>query len=98
MLVWVVAMHCEAKPVIDYYRLKKSRIDHAFDLYRGDQMLCVISGIGKTAVAAASAWVQSTFAHADSVEALGVVIATHADIDFNATVDGYQQAYEPFVE
>ena len=48
--------------------------------------------------AAASAWAQSTFAHADSVDALGVVIATHADIDFYATVDGYQQAYEPFVE
>ncbi|MCH7881591.1 MAG: hypothetical protein IIB69_08510 [Proteobacteria bacterium] len=57
MLVWVAALHCEAKPVIDYYRLKKSRIDHPFDLYQGDQMLCVISGIGKTAVAAASAWV-----------------------------------------
>ncbi len=57
MLVWVAAMHCEAKPIIDYYRLKKSRVDHAFDLYQGDQMLCVISGIGKAAVAAASAWV-----------------------------------------
>lgn len=57
MLVWVAAMHCEAKPVIDYYRLKKSRIDHPFDLYQGDHMLCVISGIGKSAVAAASAWV-----------------------------------------
>ena len=50
-------MHCEAKPVIDYYRLKKSSADHAFDLYQGEDMLCIISGIGKTAVAAACAWV-----------------------------------------
>ncbi|MFV2030900.1 MAG: hypothetical protein ACC663_00270 [Gammaproteobacteria bacterium] len=57
MLVWVAAMHCEAKPVIDYYRLKKSPVEHAFDLYQGEQMLCVISGIGKTASAAATAWI-----------------------------------------
>ena len=57
MLIWVCAMHCEAKPVIDFYRLKKSHDDNAFDLYRGDKMACIISGIGKLASAAASAWI-----------------------------------------
>ena len=50
-------MHCEAKPVIDFYRLKKSHEDNAFDLYRGDNMACIISGIGKLASAAATAWI-----------------------------------------
>jgi adenosylhomocysteine nucleosidase len=57
VLIWVCALHCEAKPVIDFYRLKKSRGDEAFDVYRNDDMTCVISGPGKLASAAASAWI-----------------------------------------
>ena len=57
MLIWVVALHCEAKPVIDHFRLKKSARHRAFDLFHGDEMICVISGIGKTCAAAATAWV-----------------------------------------
>ena len=37
MLIWVAALHCEAKPVIDYYRLRKLH-GQAFDVYRGDGM------------------------------------------------------------
>lgn len=57
MLIWVAALHCEAKPIIDFYRLKKSPHHRAFDLYHNGSMQCVISGIGKTASAAATAWV-----------------------------------------
>lgn len=56
MLIWVSALHCEAKPVIDYYRLKKSPDNNPFDLYLGDGMACVVSGIGKISAAAACAW------------------------------------------
>jgi len=55
MLIWVAALHCEAKPVIDYYRLRKQPAD-AFDVYRGDDMALVVSGVGKLASAAACAW------------------------------------------
>ena len=61
MLIWVSALHCEAKPVIDYYRLKKAASYHAFDLYQNQDMACVISGMGKTAVAAATGWVAALF-------------------------------------
>ena len=57
MLVWVTALHCEAKPIIDHYRLKKSPSHHNFDVYLKENMLCIISGIGKTAAAAATAWI-----------------------------------------
>lgn len=57
MLVWVAALHCEAKPIIDYYRLKKSSSHHTFDVYHRENILCIISGIGKISVAAASAWI-----------------------------------------
>jgi adenosylhomocysteine nucleosidase len=57
MLVWIAALHCEAKPIIDYYRLKKSPEHHAFDVYQRENMQCIISGIGKTSAAAATAWI-----------------------------------------
>jgi len=61
MLIWVCALHCEAKPVIDYYRLSKSHDDNAFDLYQSDRMICVISGSGKLASAAATAWAAAKY-------------------------------------
>jgi nucleoside phosphorylase len=57
MLIWVTALHCEAKPIIDHYRLKKSPSHHAFDIYLDDNTVCVISGIGRIAAAAATAWI-----------------------------------------
>ena len=62
MLIWICALHCEAKPVIDFFRLKKSHDDSVFDLYRGDDMVCVVSGVGKIASAAATAWTAARFA------------------------------------
>lgn len=56
MLIWVSALHCEAKPVIDHFRLRKIHSSAPFDVYRGDDMCCVISGVGKLASAAACAW------------------------------------------
>ena len=57
MLIWVIALHCEAKPIIDFYRLKKTTAHKGFDLYQNQHMQCVISGIGKINAAAATAWV-----------------------------------------
>jgi len=56
MLIWICALHCEAKPVIDHYRLKKDQTRHGFDLYLGDDVACVVSGIGQTNMAAACGW------------------------------------------
>jgi hypothetical protein len=79
MLIWVCALHCEAKPVIDYYRLKKSHRDNAFDLYCADDMACVISGIGKLACSAASAWVAERYAQAASLAFINLGIAGAAE-------------------
>jgi len=57
MLIWVAALRCEAKPIIDHYHLNKSPSHHAFDVYQEGNTLCIISGIGKTAMAAATAWI-----------------------------------------
>jgi adenosylhomocysteine nucleosidase len=63
MLIWMCALHCEAKPVIDFYRLKKQAGTHAFDLYQRDDIACVVSGIGDLNMAAACAWAASRFGH-----------------------------------
>lgn len=75
MLIWVSALHCEAKPVIDYYRLKKSHDDNAFDLYRGDDMLCIISGVGKIASAAACAWIAARYDQEASIAWINLGVA-----------------------
>jgi hypothetical protein len=79
MLIWVVALPCEAKPVIDHYRLKKSTRHRAFDLFQNDEMICVISGIGKTCAAAASAWVAGLQHASASICWINLGIAGGAD-------------------
>jgi adenosylhomocysteine nucleosidase len=61
MLIWMCALHCEAKPVIDFYRLRKIADISAFDLYQLDEVACVVSGIGDLNMAAACAWAASRF-------------------------------------
>lgn len=79
MLIWVSALHCEAKPVIDFYRLKKSQGNRAFDVYRGDDMACIVSGIGKIASAAASAWIAASHPAETSFAWINLGIAGAAD-------------------
>ena len=67
MLIWVAALHCESKPVIDFFRLKKSHDHHAFDIYQKDNMCCIVSGIGKLNAAAATAWVAALHQQSRSI-------------------------------
>jgi nucleoside phosphorylase len=81
MLIWICALHCEAKPVIDRYRLKKSHDESAFDVYYGDGMACVVSGIGKVASAAASAWVAALHANEAALGWINLGVAGAAEHD-----------------
>ena len=81
MLIWVCAMHCEAKPLIDYYRLKKSHQANAFDIYYGEDMACVVSGIGKVASATASAWIAALHAHEAALGWINLGVAGAAEHD-----------------
>ena len=78
MLVWVAALHCEAKPIIDHYRLKKSPSHHDFNVYLKENMLCIISGIGKTAAAAATAWIAGLYNNKTSIAWINIGIAGSA--------------------
>ncbi len=80
-LIWVCALACEARPVIDRYRLRKSRRDHAFDLYVNSRMACVVSGIGPLAAAAATAWCAARFAGERALAWLNLGIAGAAEFE-----------------
>lgn len=90
MLIWVCALHCEAKPVIDRYRLKKSHEDNPFDLYRGDHMACVITGIGKIASSAASTWAATRCADAASLAWINLGTAGAAEHELGSVFSIYQ--------
>lgn len=55
------ALHCEAKPVIDFYKLKKSSNKNDFDVYKSKDIACIVSGMGADNMTRAVSWVNSQF-------------------------------------
>lgn len=55
----MTALHCEAKPLIDRFELKKDPDSHKFDLFENDTMILIVSGIGKIRSAVASTYLLS---------------------------------------
>ncbi len=50
------ALACEAKPLIDYFKLKKQTGSHAFSLYQSGSVFLIVSGIGQHNMSAAINW------------------------------------------
>ena len=69
MIRCVVALACEARPLIARYRLVRSQTSGPFPLYLSDSMLLVVSGPGKISAAAAVAYVQGFYAAKPPVNA-----------------------------
>lgn len=102
MLIWIAALHCEAKPVIDFYRLKKLPASRGFDLYQNDDICCVISGIGKISAAASTAWVAALQPPQTSIAWINIGIAGAANHEIGSafwinkiTCQSTQQHYYP---
>jgi adenosylhomocysteine nucleosidase len=90
MLVWVIALHCEAKPVIDHYRLKKSTSHRSFDVYSKENMHCIICGIGKTSAAAATAWAAGLNHNNGSIAWINIGTAGSARHDIGTALTVYK--------
>ena len=65
MIVIVTALHAEAKPLIRHWRLKKDLSVTSHQLFLNDQMLLIVSGIGKCRAAAATGYIAGLKAGAD---------------------------------
>lgn len=71
------ALACEAKPLIDFYRLKKDTAIHNFSVYTNIAICLTVSGIGKNAMAAAVAYTLALFSSAQNPVMLNVGIGGH---------------------
>ncbi len=77
MLIWMCALRCEAKPVIDFYRLKKSRQNRNHVLYQGNHSACIVSGIGNENMSDAIAWGATLFSQPTGLFWFNLGIAGH---------------------
>lgn len=56
MIIIVAALHCEAKPLVKHFRLKKDLKIRSHQVFRSEQIHLIVSGIGKIKSATATAF------------------------------------------
>lgn len=81
MICFVIALQAEASCVIDFFALRRISPETLFPVYRNETMALVISGTGKTAAAAATAYLYSVINKIPDAVWLNVGIAGHAKLD-----------------
>lgn len=76
-VVIAVALPCEARPLIDFYRLKRDLSSSTFNLYvhRELPLALIISGVGKIKMAAAVAYVHQYLQLDDKTQYINLGIA-----------------------
>ena len=73
----VTALTPEALPLIEHYQLEQVDSDPLFPLYRNDTIYLVVSGIGKTLAAAATAYLHTKSGELPNQPFLNIGIAGH---------------------
>ncbi len=82
MIYIATALACEAKPIIDKYRLKRQTHLDAFPCYSGEEMHLIVSGMGRIAMAAATAYLAGHFSSGGERGIwLNIGIAGHPDFE-----------------
>ena len=56
-----IALDCEAKPVVSFFDLKKENVNHPFSIYKKDNIILTVTGVGKVAMAGAVAYTLAIF-------------------------------------
>ncbi len=82
----IVALPCEARPFIDYYRLHGVLDFPGFRCYVGDDVRLLVTGVGKVAAAAAVGACQGYFRNAPHQVWLNVGVAGHRELSLGSTV------------
>ncbi|WP_428355717.1 hypothetical protein [Methyloprofundus sp.] len=73
-----VALPCEAKPLIEHFKLKKELSINAFSIYRNGHISLTVTGIGKSAMAAGVAYSLALFPSPTLPVLLNIGIAGHS--------------------
>ena len=71
------ALPCEAKPLVEYFKLKKDVTVQPFSVYLNKDVCLTVTGLGKSAMAAGVAYTQALFASAAPSLMLNMGIAGH---------------------
>ncbi|MFQ5792846.1 MAG: hypothetical protein ACE5JI_20450, partial [Acidobacteriota bacterium] len=77
MIRIVVALQAEARPLVSHYRLKA--VAGAFPLYQSEGLWLVVSGVGKTRAAAATANLHAAAGEGPGCAWINVGIAGHRE-------------------
>ena len=71
------ALPCEAKPLVEYFKLKKDMSIQAFTVYFNNEICLTVTGVGKSAMAAGVAFTQALFASVEHPIILNIGVAGH---------------------
>ncbi len=75
----LTALPCEAKPLVDHFRLKRQMGEAAFAIYSNENISLTVSGIGKNAMAAATAYTHLLFGKQTNSVWLNIGVAGHLE-------------------
>lgn len=99
------ALPCEAKPLVEYFNLKKDTTVQPFAVYFNQDICLTVTGLGKSAMAAGVAYTQALFASVEYPVLVNIGIAGHKDhavgslflIDKITDVDSRKSYYPPLI-
>ena len=72
-----MALPCEAKPLVKHFNLKKETAIQPFSIYQNSNITLTVSGLGKSAMAAAVAYSQALYGKLSNAVFLNIGIAGH---------------------
>lgn len=100
-----VALPCEAKPLVEYFKLKK-RVDiQPFAVYVQGDLCLTVTGLGKSAMAAGIAYTQALLAGDENAVFINMGIAGHRDYPIGSLyvankiidMDSHRSHYPPLI-
>jgi len=99
------ALPCEAKPLVEHFKLKKDTAVQPFAVYSNQDICLTVTGLGKSAMAAGVAYTQALFASAEHPVLVNIGIAGHKNhavgslflIDKITDADNKKSYYPPLV-
>lgn len=88
MILVVTALHCEARPIITHFKLKKDAGSTKFDVYSNEEMSLVVSGTGilKCAVATTFLLTYISAKRVSGIFNIGICGAVSPDIEIGTPV------------
>ena len=81
MVNLVVALNAEARAIVEHFPLKRLPTRDRLPIYEGNQFRLIVSGMGRVAVAAATAYLRATFSESKSEGWLNVGVAGHPNLE-----------------